>query len=394
MTQRQASPHTISGYRDTMRLLLCFAQEQTGKPPSRLEVSDLDVRLISAFLDHLERERHNTAGTRNLRLAAIRSLFRFAALRHPKHAEVIQRVLALPAKRFDRALISFLTTPEVHALLAAPDRQTWTGRRDHALLLTAIQTGLRVSELTGLRCQDLHLGTISYLFTKGKNRKQRTVPLASQTVKVLTAWLTERQGGREDPLFPSSRGSQLSRDAVEWLIRKHHGRRRSLPDAPRQAIHRPRPAAHDSDDAAAVRDQHLGDRALARPRARKHHPRIPTRRSATQTTSARPHHTARHQARAITSHRCAAPLPRQPLNRAGVMPSRSPPQIALSSRKHSSQSAIRYYPRRGITRPTPNSALGVPDQGRAAALVKIGLGQRERLLDSAARRARARRSGR
>jgi integrase/recombinase XerD len=221
MTQRQASPHTISGYRDTMRLLLYFAQEQTGKPPSRLEVSDLDVRLVSAFLDHLERERHNTAGTRNLRLAAIRSLFRFAALRHPEHAEVIQRVLALPAKRFDRALISFLTTPEVHALLAAPDRQTWTGRRDHALLLTAIQTGLRVSELTGIRCQDLHLGTISYLFTKGKNRKQRTVPLTTQTVKVLTAWLTERQGGREDPLFPSNRGGQLSRDAVEWLIRKH-----------------------------------------------------------------------------------------------------------------------------------------------------------------------------
>jgi site-specific recombinase XerD len=221
MTQRQASPHTISGYRDTMRLLLCFATEQTGKPPSRLEVSDLDVRLISAFLDHLENERHNTASTRNVRLAAIRSLFRYAALRHPEHADVIARVLALPAKRFDRALISFLTTDEVKALLAAPDRSTPIGRRDHALILTAIQTGLRVSELTGLRCQDVRLGTISYLFTKGKNRKERTVPLTTQTVKVLTLWLKERAGEPEDPLFPSNRDGPLSRDAVEWLINKH-----------------------------------------------------------------------------------------------------------------------------------------------------------------------------
>jgi integrase/recombinase XerD len=221
MTQRQASPHTISGYRDTMRLLLAFASEQTGKPPSRLEVSDLDVRLISAFLDHLERERHNTASTRNVRLAAIRSLFRYAALRHPEHADVIGRVLALPAKRFDRALISFLTKEEVKALLAAPDRDTPIGRRDHALMLTAIQTGLRVSELTGLRCRDVRLGTISYLFTQGKNRKERTVPLTTQTVKVLTVWLKERQGQPEDPLFPSNRGGPLSRDAVEWLIARH-----------------------------------------------------------------------------------------------------------------------------------------------------------------------------
>jgi len=221
MTQRQASPHTIAGYRDTMRLLLTFANQQTGKQPSKLEISDLDVKLISAFLDHLEQERHNTASTRNVRLAAIRSLFRFAALRHPEHADVIARVLALPAKRFDRALVSFLTTEEVKALLAAPDRSTPIGRRDHALILTAIQTGLRVSELTGLRCQDLHLGTISYLSTLGKNRKQRTVPLTSQTVKVLTVWLKERRGQPEDPLFPSNRGRRLTRDTVEWLINKH-----------------------------------------------------------------------------------------------------------------------------------------------------------------------------
>jgi integrase/recombinase XerD len=215
MTQRQASPHTVSGYRDTMRLLLCFATEQTGKQPSKLEISDLDVRLISAFLDHLEHERHNTASTRNVRLAAIRSLYRFAALRHPEHADTIARVLGIPAKRFDRALINYLTTEEVKALLAAPDRSTPIGRRDHALILTAIQTGLRVSELTGLRCQDVHLGTISYLFTLGKNRKQRTVPLTSQTVKVLTIWLKERQGQPDAPLFISNRGGRLSRDTVE-----------------------------------------------------------------------------------------------------------------------------------------------------------------------------------
>jgi site-specific recombinase XerD len=221
MTQRQASPHTISGYRDTMRLLLAFATEQTGKPPSRLDVSDLDVTLISAFLDHLEHNRHNTARTRNVRLAAIRSLFRYAAFKHPEHADVIERVLALPAKRFDRALINFLTTDEVKALLAAPDRSTWTGRRDHALILTAIQTGLRVSELTGLRCHDVRLAAGAHLHCRGKNRKERTVPLIPLTVKALTVWLKEREGLPEDPLFPTSRGGQLSRDAVEWLIAKH-----------------------------------------------------------------------------------------------------------------------------------------------------------------------------
>jgi len=220
-TQRQASPHTIGAYRDTMRLLLTFATEQTGKPPSRLEFSDLDAHLISAFLDYLERERQNTARTRNVRLAAIRSLFRYAALRHPEHAEVIQRVLAIPAKRFDRALVSFLTTEEVNALLAAPDRSTLTGRRDHALLLTAIQTGLRVSELTALRRHDVRLGTGAHVFCRGKNRKERCVPLTTQTVKVLTVWLRDRAGQPDDPLFPSNRGGQLSRDAVAWLIAKH-----------------------------------------------------------------------------------------------------------------------------------------------------------------------------
>jgi integrase/recombinase XerD len=212
--QRQASQHTIAAYRDTMRLLLAFATQRTGKTASRLELSDLDVQLISAFLDHLENERHNTVRTRNVRLAAIRSLYRYAALRHPEHAEVIERVLAIPAKRFDRALVSFLTKEEISALLATPDRSTWTGRRDHALLLTAIQTGLR--------CEDVHLGVGAHLLCHGKNRKERAVPLTTQTVKPITVWLRERNGRPEDPLFPSNRGSRLSRDAVEWLIAKHN----------------------------------------------------------------------------------------------------------------------------------------------------------------------------
>ncbi len=221
MSQREASPHTIAGYRDTMRLLLRFASQQTGKQPSKLEIDDLDAELITAFLAHLEHERHNTARTRNVRLAAIHSLYRYAAFRHPEHAEVIERVLAIPTKRFDRALVNYLTMQEARALVGAPDPGTWTGRRDHALLLTAIQTGLRVSELTGLTRQDVRLDTGAHLFCQGKRRKQRVVPLTSQTVKALTRWLKERGGEPHDPLFPSNRGGPLSRDAVEWLINKH-----------------------------------------------------------------------------------------------------------------------------------------------------------------------------
>ena len=222
MTQRRASGHTIASYRDTMRLLLAFASQQTSKAPSQLDISDLDVQLISAFLDHLEQARGNSPTTRNIRLAAIRSLFRYAAFKHPEHAGVIERVLALPAKRFDRALVTYLTIEEVEVLLAAPDRSTWTGRRDHAMLLTGIQTGLRVSELTGLRCRDIHNGgSVAYLHCVGKNRKERTVPLIPRTIKTLAVWLKERQGMPEDPLFPSTRGGPLSRDAVEWLIAKH-----------------------------------------------------------------------------------------------------------------------------------------------------------------------------
>jgi site-specific recombinase XerD len=219
--QRQASPETVAAYRDALRLLVCFAAQQAHKPPSQLDIADLDAGLIASFLDHLEHERANSVRTRNARLAAIHSLFRYAAVRHPEHAELIQRVLAFPPKRFDRALISFLTRPEVEALLASPDRSTWTGRRDHALLLLGIQTGLRASELIGLTCGDVHLGSGPHVSCRGKGRKDRITPLIASTVATLRIWLAERAGSPSDPLFPTQRGRALSRDAVEHRLAKY-----------------------------------------------------------------------------------------------------------------------------------------------------------------------------
>lgn len=221
INEKGASPHTIAAYRDTFRLLLGFAEQHTGKPPCKLGIEDLDASLIAAFLDHLERDRANSPRTRNARLAAIHSMFRFAALHHPEHAAVIARVLAVPTKRYDRQVVSYLTSEEVDALLAAPDRAHWIGRRDHALLTLAIQTGLRVSELTALCCQDVHLGTGAHVQTTGKGRKQRATPLTSQIVAVLHGWLGERDGQPGQPLFPTSRGRPLSRDAIALLVSKH-----------------------------------------------------------------------------------------------------------------------------------------------------------------------------
>ncbi len=219
--QRQASPHTIAAYRDTMRLLLSFAAEQRGMEPSKLGVDDLDAKLIGAFLDHLEHDRGNSVRTRNARLAAIRSLFRYAAFRHPEHADVIERVLAIPPKRFERTLVTFLTEEEVDALLAAPDKGTWTGRRDHAMLTLAVQTGLRASELIGLRCAEVNLDTGAHVSCVGKGRKQRITPLTQVTVAVLRVWLSERAGQPEEPVFPTRTGGALSRDALERRLSKH-----------------------------------------------------------------------------------------------------------------------------------------------------------------------------
>jgi integrase/recombinase XerD len=219
--QRQASPHTIAAYRDTCRLLLEFASGQARKQPCQLDIADLDAPMITAFLTHLEAGRANAVTTRNARLAAIRSLFRYAALRAPEHAAQISRVLDIPPKRCDRAIVSFLTAGEIDALLAASGQDSWLARRDHALLLTAVQTGLRVSELTGLTAGDVHLGPGPHVRCHGKGRKDRTTPLTRQTTAVLRAWLTERGGSPGDPLFPARTGQPLSRDAVERLVARH-----------------------------------------------------------------------------------------------------------------------------------------------------------------------------
>ena len=215
ISQRQASPHTIAGYRDTFRLLLRFAAEQTGRQPSELDLDDIDAPLVAAFLDHLERDRGNSARTRNHRLAAIHSLFGYAALHHPEHAALIQRVLAMPTKRVERNLITYLTDAEVDALLAACDRSRWTGRRDHAMWVLTVQTGLRISELNALTRADVDLGIGAHVHCIGKGRKERRTPLVALTIDVLDSWLTEHAGSPTDPLFPTSTGRALSRDAIE-----------------------------------------------------------------------------------------------------------------------------------------------------------------------------------
>jgi site-specific recombinase XerD len=219
--QRRASPHTIAAYRDSLRLLLAFTARQAGRQPSALEITDLDAPLVGAFLDHLENERGNSVRTRNARLAAIHALFSFAALRHLDHAAVIQRVMAIPPKRSDRKLVTYLTEHEAAALLAAPDTATRTGRRDHALLTLAIQAGLRVSELTSLTRADTFLGTGAHVTCTGKGRKQRITPLTPATAKALAGWLGEHPGKPGDPLFPSRSGSPMSRDAGERRLTKH-----------------------------------------------------------------------------------------------------------------------------------------------------------------------------
>ena len=221
MTQYGASPHTIASHRDAFKLLLGYVHQQTGTLPTRLDLVDLDAATIGAFLQHLQTVRGNSTATRNTRLAAIHSLFRYASLRAPEHADLIGRVLAIQTKRATTTIVTFLDRVELDALLAAPDPATWHGRRDHALLVVAAQTGLRVSELTGLVGGDVHLGTGPHVYCRGKGRKDRCTPLTSHTVNVLTGWLTPRPTAQTEPLFCTRRGNALSQDAVAHLIAKH-----------------------------------------------------------------------------------------------------------------------------------------------------------------------------
>lgn len=219
-TQMEASPHTIAGYRDTFRLLIRYAGSRCGKPPTKLTIEDLDADLIADFLTHVETARGNTARTRNTRLAAIRSFFRYAAMADPTWLLHCQRILSMPSKRYVKRSVTFLDAEEIEALLAAPDRTTWVGRRDHALLLLALQTGLRASELTSLRCKDVVLGTGAHIRCVGKGRKERSTPLRRNTAKLIQGWIGERHDS-DSPLFPSNRGERLSRDALEHLVRKY-----------------------------------------------------------------------------------------------------------------------------------------------------------------------------
>ena len=221
MQQRQASTHTISSYRDTFRQFLKFIQKRLHKQPSRLSFEEIDAPLIVAFLDDLEKRQGISIRSRNLRLTAIHSFFRYAAFEAPANSAQIQRVLAIPSKRFTRTLVPFLTRPEVDALLVSPDQRTWSGRRDHAFLLVAVQTGLRLSEMTGLKREDLILGAGAHVRVIGKGRKERCTPIAKPTLAVLNAWLRERQRGNDQVLFPSAKGERLSVHGVQYLLNKH-----------------------------------------------------------------------------------------------------------------------------------------------------------------------------
>lgn len=292
LCQQRVSPNTIASYRDTFRLLLAFAQQHTGTRPARLQLTQLDAPTVGAFLEHLETQRGNRARTRNVRLAAIHSFFNYCALRHPEHAALIARVLAIPAKRSEKRIVTFLNPDETKALIRSPDRSTWTGRRDHALLLTAVQTGLRVSELLALTCSDVQLATGPHLRTLGKGRKERVVPLTTQTVAVLKLWTRERAGQPADALF-----SHTDRQAPDPRRRRASprqappGRAAHLPNAAIQARLDARAAPHRRDDAAHRRHRHLHDRAVARPRARANDPRLPARRPRAQAARPGPHHT-------------------------------------------------------------------------------------------------------
>jgi site-specific recombinase XerD len=252
--QRQVSAHTVIAYRDTFRLLLAFIHHQKGKAPSELDISDLDAETISAFLVHLRDERGNSPRTRNARLAAIHSLFRYVALRHPEHAESTKAVLAIQPSRFDKKEVAFLHPEEVDALLAAPDRSRWFGRRDHVILALAIQTGLRVSELTGITCGDAHLGAGAHVRCVGKGRKHRSTPLTASVSTTIAAWLDERGGQPADPLFPTSRGKRLSTDAVALIIARHAAT--AIHSCPSIASKKPTP--HLLRHTAAMRLLHAG----------------------------------------------------------------------------------------------------------------------------------------
>ena len=335
-SQRPASPNTVAAYRDAWRLMLRYAQDRTSKQPCQLDLADLadlDAPFVAGFLDHLERDRGNSVRTRNARLAAIRSFFSYAALCHPEHAGLIARVLAIPAKKARRNELCYLNQPEADALLAAPDRSTWTGRRDHALLDVAADTGLRVSELTGLRNRDIQLGAGAHVSCEGKGRKHRSTPLRKQTAAVLAAWMNERGGRPDDPLFPTRRGTPISRGAVGRLVAKHAAaaarRCSSLRAKKITPLRAPSLLRH---VLAGTRRGHRSDRAVDGSRAGRDHPDLRPRRHDDQGTGARPDGAAQHRSGALPAARLSPGVPHQPVIMRTTPPARGPPDQAQSPR--------------------------------------------------------------
>ena len=316
LCQQRVSPNTVASYRDAFRLLFAFVAKERPAPRHRgLQLTQLDAPTIGAFLDHLEHERHNSSRTRNIRLAAIHSFFQYCALRHPEHAALIQRVLAIPPKRGEKRTVTFLTPEEVQALLDAPDRTTWAGRRDHALLLTAVQTGLRVSEVLGLTRADTQLGTGAHVRTIGKGRKERVAPLTTQTVAVLKVWMRACDGEPAEPVVP------LPRRRIADPRRDRTPPRQTRPRPPSAGARRCRSkriTMHVLRHTAAMtllerRDRHLNDRAVAGPRTGTDHARLPARRPRAQAAHPRPDHTPKGPSRSLPSTRFDHRVPRRPL---------------------------------------------------------------------------------
>lgn len=218
--QKRVSPQTLASCRDSFRLLLTFVKETVGIEPSALCVADLGAPTILAFLDYLEHQRGNAIRSRNIRLSALRTFFRFVALRDPESVEIVTRVLAIPVKREDKKLVGYLTRPEIDALIEAPDRSHWIGRRDHALLMTMYNSGARVSEITTLKREQVSFGATTFIELHGKGRKERTVPLWPQTRRVLQVWFRELGEERSHMAFPNARGRPLARHSVNYLIHK------------------------------------------------------------------------------------------------------------------------------------------------------------------------------
>ena len=308
--ERHASPQTVAAYRDTWRLLLGFGAKRIGKSPSALGFEDIDVPLVCAFLDHLERDRRNSVRTRNARLAAIHSLFRYAAFRHPEHADTIARVLAIMPKRFERSIVTFLTEPEVKALLATPNLTSWTGRRDHALLLVAVQTGLRISELIGLRRSDVHLGVGAHLICHGKGRKERITPL---TIPVgdSAACVARRVERRADGLSVPDTNRQTTQSGRDRASHCASCDRRSyrLPDAGKETRYRSCAAPYRCHASSGSRHRSHGDCTVAGSRTSRHHGHLLARTSGHQGEGSRPGSDAPHQARSLSPLRRPPYLP-------------------------------------------------------------------------------------